>query len=960
MPNTNEVAFNGQLAEVLRGKHPLWGNNLIAEQTGVIRGNPRLQPDILVLPPNAQPVSVETEYVPASTVEDDARARLGLIPLNSSDPIEQAIALRIPASLRHNQSNLIERISQADFEYCVLSSDSSSHLRWPEKGWLTGGVDDIVRCIEYAMVSQRLVDQSILILEFGVRAATQVIKDAVELGFVDIESEMGRVLNQHSGEQTNRMAMTIIANALTFQSTIAGTHEIPSVAQLRVKSSGSIQNSILDTWQRILDEINYWPIFKVASDLLAPIRAATANSILDTLISASDQLANIGVTSRHDLSGRMFQKLIADRKFLATFYTLPSSATLLAEIAVGRLNADWNKLDDYPNLTIADLSCGTGTLLSAAYHTLLTRYRHAGGDDRNVHKRMIENSVIAADIMPAAAHLCASQLSSVHPTVTFENTRVYTLPYGIGSGDERFSDIAIGSLDLIATGQSSSLFPTGQQQARGAQSDIEVRDVALPHKSVDLVIMNPPFTRPTNHEIANVPVPSFAGFETTDNEQHMMSERLKRIRQGIDNPAGNGNAGLASNFIDLAHAKVKPGGTIALILPITSLQSTSWQAARNMLANQYENIAVVTIANAGSLERAFSADTSIAETLIVATKMLHINEPEANVLFVNLHHRPSNLLEATVVAKLVERLPPTSTVGRIRAGNQMLGSYIRAPISEGGCAAVRESALVDTMIALRGGELRLLQLHNHPAIPITSLGQLGVRGLMHRDIGEKIDGGRRSRGPFSIYPIEGIPDYPILWGHDANRERHMLVQPDSKGDVHTGCKEKAVTVWQSATRLHFTLDFRLNSQSLAACLTPEPTLGGRAWPNFRLNNDWEEIITLWANCTLGLMAFWWLGARAQQGKAVLTISKLPNLMVLDPRRLSAERLDHAKTIFERFENSTFLPANEAYRDEVRKSLDRAVLVELLQLPEDVLTPLETLRLQWANEPTVHGGKSTSP
>ena len=98
-----------------------------------------------------------------------------------------------------------------------------------------------------------------------------------------------------------------------------------------------------------------------------------------------------------------------------------------------------------------------------------------------------------------------------------------------------------------------------------------------------------------------------------------------------------------------------------------------------------------------------------------------------------------------------------------------------------------------------------------------------------------------------------------------------------------------------------------------------------------------------------------MGARAQQGKAVLTISKLPNLMVLDPRRLSAERLDHAKTIFERFENSTFLPANEAYRDEVRKSLDRAVLVELLQLPEDVLTPLETLRLQWANEPTVSWG-----
>ena len=39
-----------------------------------------------------------------------------------------------------------------------------------------------------------------------------------------------------------------------------------------------------------------------------------------------------------DLAGQMFGRLIADRKFLATFYTLPSSAAMLAELAVAKLD----------------------------------------------------------------------------------------------------------------------------------------------------------------------------------------------------------------------------------------------------------------------------------------------------------------------------------------------------------------------------------------------------------------------------------------------------------------------------------------------------------------------------------------------------------------------------------------------------------------------------------------------
>ena len=147
---------------------------------------------------------------------------------------------------------------------------------------------------------------------------------------------------------------------------------------------------------------------------------------------------------------------------------------------------------------------------------------------------------------------------------------------------------------------------------------------------------------------------------------------------------------------------------------------------------------------------------------------------------------------------------------------------------------------------------------------------------------------------------------------------------------------------------------------MAACLTPELSIGGRAWPNFLCTDRrWETPLVLWANTILGLISFWWIGARQQQGRAVLTITKLPVLTVLNPQALTVTQLDHADRIFEEFKNQDMLPANEAWRDKTRQALDRAVLIDLLGLSEDVLEPLALLRRQWCAEPSVHGGKSTA-
>ena len=896
-------------------------------------------------------------------MEADAQARLGKFLSHNEDRIEQTIAVQIPQELRGTpQADLERDIEAAEFRYCTYSlQEAGAVVRWPDTGWLTGSANDLAGCIENVSLSERLLAEGTNILEQSIGEAAGKLRETAGIHTLE---KMAQSLYQEDGEQTSRMAMAIVANALVFHTAIVEAHGISTVDELRSPGTNDVNKSrLLACWQHILDHINYYPIFHIASDLLRPISDGTANAVLNRLAQAASDLAGLGATTLHDLSGRMFQRLIADRKFLATFYTLPTSAALLAELAVSRLDAetDWSDPNDLVCLQIADLACGTGTLLSAAYRALAVRYRQTGGDDRTLHSQMMEHVLVAADIMPAATHLTASMLSSTHPGTTFGRTRVHTLPYGQQSKEKRQA-MALGALDLIEYDDAPSLFGTGVRRAQGTGADVETdwsQDMILPQGAADLVIMNPPFTRPTNHEKADVPVPSFAGLGTTEDEQQAMAKRLAEIRRRLPNPVGHGNAGLASNFIDLAHVKTKPGGVLALVLPAVSVGGESWKKARQLLESEYENLMLVTIAAHGQTDRAFSADTGMAEVLVVGTRCRAVHEECGETLFVNLYHRPRTLAEAFEMARAVRQVSPGDRQGYLCVGDcEIVGAYIRAPLDQGGCASLRETSLAAFAMGLMVGALQLPQGHSAP-LPTTQLGKLGKGGLYHLDISGGISNGV-PRGPFEIIPIQGVPQYPVLRSHDAPRERRLVVLPDGEGKVRPGCDDRTVSVWnRTASRLHFNLDFQINSQSLTACLTPDKAIGGRAWPNFIPEQDeWTFPLVLWANTTLGLLSFWWIGSRQQQGRAILTITQLPRLTVLDPRTLTSDQIAHAEDIFERFKGKSFLPANEAYRDGVRQALDRAVLVELLQLPEAVLEPLSILRNQWCAEPSVHGGKKT--
>lgn len=976
MARTQESALNFELVRVLRTKHPRWAK-LSSEQTDVLERGTSKRPDIVVPDPSGQAVIIETEYVPASSVEDDALSRLGAILKATSEAVEQVIAVQLPRSLRAAPQNRLEHeLGRAEYQYCVYSGSPLDYRRYPESGWISGKIDDFANCIELAALSENRVRQGIEALEAGIRQASGRLRlDAEDYPYA--LEQIARILCQQDSEQTTRMAMAIVVNAITFHYAIAGAHDIEPIDQLRGLDGGISKSKVLRVWWHILHNINYWPVFKVAYDILAPIRNRTADSFLTRLTDVANHLDKLGATSQHDLSGRMFQRLIADRKLLATYYTLPSSAALLSDLAVSRLALDWTDQDAVKRLRVADFACGTGTLLNAAYTAIQRTYRRSGGDDATIHDRMIEDVLVGSDIMPAATHLTASILSGAHPTIPFRRTSIMTLPYGQQEGDPG-QGVALGALDFIKDDETVPIFGTGQQQILGKEVGNSKEDrgtVSIPHESFDIVIMNPPFTRPTGHEAEKIgiPVPSFAGFDTSEDEQRHMSTRLATMRK--KGSAGHGNAGLASFFIDVAHKKIKrDSGVMAMVLPAAFLIGPSWQAARALLANNYRDIVVVTIAN--DAKTAFSADTSTAEVLVVASRNRALGpEADDSCLYVNLDRRPRSILEAMTVSQAIQCQPTQkdALAGHIRIGvENHIGCYIRGKLSEANCAGVRSLEVVQVANCLNKKALYLPRQSRSIQIPVAALGELGERGLYHMDIsGSETRSDHTPRGPFDIHELrdDEIPTYPALWGSwkgkrrkvRAALERQLLVAPGHKGDVRPGCSQRASEAWKkTATRLHFNRDFGLYSQSLAACITESPSIGGRAWPNFICRDrEWEIPLVLWANTTLGLISFWWLGTRQHAGRSMVSITLLPKLDVLDPRSLDDSQLGQASRIFDRFKLLQLLPANEAYRDNTRQNLDKAVLVDLLGLPAEVIGELNLVRRQWCAEPSVHGGKATA-
>ena len=821
MPHQTEPNANNALAVLLRTM--LSACTVRPETTQVFPDHPGRHADVLITAPGSSPVAVEAEYEPGPGVEQDARDRLGLVVVNEPRPIEAVIALKYPDDVE-NAYDLDAVITDARLSYCVLYDDGT---RFPIAGWLPGSVTNLADLIRLVSVPRKAVDQAAEALERGIERAAAQLNVMAELR-PNITPVVARLLGMTDVPQTRRMACAIIANALVFHQRIAGMYD--GVRHLGLVCGPGVANpqqETLSAWTDIL-KINYWPIFAIARDILEQLPAGDASLILAALRDTAQEIDVSGVNNAHDLTGRIFQRLIADRKYLATFYTLPASAALLARLGVSKMEGvEWADADAISNLHIADFACGTGALLSAVYEQIAARHERAGGDPAQLHPAMMEEVLYGCDVMPSAIHITGSTLSGAQPNIGFGQSRLYTMPYG------RQSDgtVKIGSLELLQSSAVQTLFNTSDPALRtgsaGEETAAQVQ-VDMPDERFDLVIMNPPFTRATNHEGAHAGVtnPAFAAFDATLADQTAMGDRINELGRGT---CYHGNAGIASAFVALANRKLRPGGILALVLPLSATAGLSWQGVRQMLAEGYCDLEVLSIASDGK-DMSFSSDTGMAECLVVARK-----RPKATadrvMRFASLRRRPQGFAEAAAIAhpiiagatiRNIADGPYGGTI--LSTGEEVAGEMLAAAGPDGadswGSVRLADYSLAQTAYALTRSQLWLPGQPAALELPIAPLGSVANLGLLHRDIT-----GAPPRGPFDKFAPSPTATDPAIWNHDAKKETRMVCQPDSQLRVRPGMEAKAVVVRGHKSRCHANLDFRFNSQPLLVAFTDQETIG---------------------------------------------------------------------------------------------------------------------------------------
>ncbi len=983
----NERTINNAIADLLSQTRYAWrGDNVVvSESTQQLAESKMLQPDILIKELWVPPVVIETELLPSPTVEADALRRLGKEVARLGAIVNSAISVRLPQRLKEtSRQRLKNELRKADdFQFALYSGESAEKYdRYPESGWLTGGIHDLSILAQSAAMSPEFIDQAANLFELGINQAAQYLNAIAKTNPAAVQN-IAAELHQQDSAQTRRMAMAILVNAFIFHENLARGHgelgQVRNLNELRSGEMGFQIPEILEEWHKIL-QVNYWPIFDISRRIVQAMPSAHSRELLEQLSRTAQALLVNGLMRSHDLTGTVFQKLISDRKFLAAFYTTPASAALLVGLAVNEdtllNNVDWTNPDSVASLRIADFACGTGTLLSTAYQRISQIHELHGGNTEAIHPQMMARALVGCDILPAAAHLTATALAGAYPQIQYDESAIFTAPYGVQADGE----VKLGSIDLLrdmALLEGSEITAKAIEATQGA--DVDIWRYA-PHGSFDMVIMNPPFTRPNNFErrIPDTPNPNFAAFGATAAEQKAMAKAAKELTKGT---VHHGSAGEASTFLALADRKLKIDGMLAMVMPVTLLSGSSWERCRNQLRETYDDLILISIAGKDNTPLSFSADTGMGDCLVIGQRS---GRRQFRATFVVLNEAPSYSIYGLNVAQRIRQMVRDKTLRRLEDGpsggsaiyfgNDIVGQAIDAPLpNSGGWKLAR---IVDLSLAQSAFQLATKQRFWLPTqietsalgMPMTTVGEIGEIGPYHLQVSRGYrDGTRR---PFELRPLQSdeVPTYPVLSAHDADRERTIMFEADHDGIPHrpkTQAKraladKEIANVFATASHCHSNLDFRFNSQSTAMQFTKRKTIGGRAWISIQFPSvDHEKSLVVWGNTLLALLMFWWHSSRQQPGRGVLTKTTLNTLPILDVTALTPEQLQRATQIFDDTCQLPLKPLHELDIDENRKLLDRRFYSEVLGLPAAILAdggPLDILRKKLCREPSIRGSK----
>ncbi len=780
------------------------------------------------------------------------------------------------------------------------------------------------------------------VVEYGVEQAAQQIAQHARLSrrIADIIAQTDQEKNRAAAL---RIGCLVVFNALAFQDRLSAEDE--NVATVGEAWRDGL-DGLHDAWRYICDNIDYVPVFELAADILDTLRDGPAElheAAVSPLMKAMEETR---LLEGHDLSGRLFHTLLTDAKFTGAYYTSVPAATLLARLVFHDWpqGVDWSDHEFPASLNVADLACGTGTLLMAVASEAERRHTAAGGQNAaELHKAMVEQALHGYDVQLSAVHFAATSLAMLNPHIQFDRMNLYVMPLGVESGN-----VSLGSLDFLgedevavqyALSEDDAGIAVGQAErvsgggSRGVEEGVTAR---LP--DLDLAIMNPPFTRPSLL-FGNLPA---------SHRRRIQSELNRRLR----NMQGSAIAGMGAAFVAAAAPKLRPSeGRLALILPLTVCTGSSWQQTRSLIERDF--VLDMVIVSHDPQRWNFSDSTDLSEALIIATRKITQDNgggySEYCVNFVNLWQNPDGVLDAHRVAQAIADTRPANIeddgAALLEVDGVHVGEVVSIPESKildrqwMGVQFARADVTRTAMRLLDDGEVWVPAARNAKNIPLCSLEKIAEIGPDRRDI---LDG---------FEYTDTVSAYPMIHGHDTEQRNRLTAESDKYlmplSRPRPGRRLKRLEqLWPKAAQLLVAERLRLDTARITAMFSDEPVLSNVFWEVKTPNKMWDKSLTVFLNSSLGILIRLATRNTTEGSWSGLKKADLKEMPVLDVRAISQSQLQALADLFDELADEEFERLPGMAECAARRRLDDG-LSAVLGLPD-----LDGLRRLLATEPVV--------
>lgn len=940
MRNREEVV-NTQLAVLLSRLG-------VSADAETIHQHGRHRPDVLFRLRGLRAV-IEGKFADVSDAEqvvlNDARKRV------RAGIAHIAAATVYPKELRTTRTaNLLGTLAEARLRYCIIT-ETSEGGEWFEGD--PAALMEALRRAQNVLSQDDIVEQTAKALHSRLVGVAQLWLG--QTGACDRLSNMlgivppkGETPDKAEGrrETAAKVSALVLANALIFQEQLAMTDG--RISPLRkIEKETDFVGAIANHWRWIWESINYVPIFQLGERVLEelPIALSTTQAIRAVLEQAK-AICEQQAALRHDLMGRIYHWLLHEAKYLGTYYTSVPAATLLLKLT---LAADWKQdLGDPAQLArfkVADLACGTGTLLMAAAQAFSDEYIRTRADsDRPVeqqdlstlHRTLMENMLHGYDVLPSAVHLTASTLAMLAPDIAFVRMNLFVMPLGMDQGQAR-----LGSLDFLDSGELKTQMALDYSQietVRTGASMSQETNATLP--KLRLCVMNPPFVRSVGGNLLFGSLPDERGALQND-----LRRRLRHL------PA-NATAGLGSVFVALADKHLEVGGRLAFVLPAALASGEAWGPTRKLLADGYH---LETVVSSHDAERPnFSENTDLSELLFIARK-LGGGEKPGQTTYISLWRNPRSIHEAVHLANAIENTTNVATIDgsgitSVRSSEGKLAEMLSTPVASGKenwlGALVSQAELLRTCWKLQRGLLRVPGNNRDYALPTSQICELGSLGYDRRDIHDA----------FEVSYDDWSP-YPAFWNHDAKTVINIAQSPNARLLARTipakGRKLKSASaVWQRAGNILLAERMRTNTQRIIAALFPEKVLGNTWWAlhTDQLDLPRQKALILWLNSSFSILTFFSHRVTTEGAFVQMKKPAWESMPVLDVRSLTQEQLTALVNAYDEAASQSLAPLAQLDSDPIRISIDNA-LCTVLELPS-----LASVRALLAREPGLTGQK----